>query len=361
MTVPGSAVVLVDVRLGAVLPAAALGVLRDASAVYAGSDLPAGVMAALDLPAAPAELPADRPVVVVAADLDEPAAAALHAAGATVLRTPAPAGAELLSAVDVMDRLRSPGGCPWDAEQTHESLRQYLVEEAFELLDAIDTGDRAALREELGDVLLQVLFHSRVAAEDPADPFTVDDVAAELVGKLVHRHPHVFAGGDPAVRDAVTQEHRWEELKQAEKQRQSSVDGVAMAQPAASLAGKLTSRATRAGLPRDLLPGNQSGLESGSRASLEPGSRADLGPGNEPGLELGNESDFGSGEESGIGDALFAAAAAAKLAGLDPEGELRAAGRRFAADLRAAERAARDAGVDPLAMDAAAWRKYWPR
>jgi XTP/dITP diphosphohydrolase len=218
-----------------------------------------------------------------------------------------------------MDRLRSPGGCPWDAEQTHESLRQYLVEETFELLEAIEDGDRPALREELGDVLLQVLFHSRVAAEDPADPFTVDDVAAELVGKLVGRHPHVFAGGDPAVRDAVTQEHRWEQLKQQEKQRQSSVDGVALGQPAVSLAAKLTQRVTRAGLPPELLPSN------GSDA-----------------------------------DALFALAASIKLTGVDPEGELRAAGRRFAGQVRAAETNARDAGVDPLGMSAAQWRRFWP-
>ena len=143
----------------------------------------------------------------------------------------------------------------------------------------------------------------------------MDEVAADLVGKLVGRHPHVFAGGDPSVRDAVTQQHRWEELKQAEKQRQSSVDGVALGQPAVSLAAKLTQRASRAGLPTDLFPDNE----------------------------------------------LFALAAAAVLAGDDPEGQLRAAARRFADDLRAAERAATDAGVDPRGLDAAAWRKFWPR
>src|SRR5919198_2822751 len=132
------------------------------------------------------------------------------AAGTELIGTPRPPGAGLLDAAAVMDRLRSPGGCPWDAEQTHESLRQYLVEECFELLEAIEEGDRAALREELGDVLLQVLFHARVAAEDAADPFDVDEVADALVDKLVGRHPHVFAGGDPAVRDARSQERRWE-------------------------------------------------------------------------------------------------------------------------------------------------------
>jgi XTP/dITP diphosphohydrolase len=310
-------VVLLDPRLGPVLPAAALAVLRSADDVYVGGDLPFS----LGLPPAPDSFPADRSVVVIAADLAEPAAAALFAGGAAVIGTPAPAGAELLAAVAVMDRLRSPGGCPWDAEQTHDSLRRYLVEETYELLEAIEDGDRAALREELGDVLLQVLFHARVAAEDPLVPFGVDDVAAELVGKLVGRHPHVFADGDASVRDAVTQQHRWEELKQAEKQRQSSVDGVALGQPAAGLAGKLTQRAIRAGLPADLLPDN----------------------------------------ESTLGTALFALAASAVLAGLEPETELRAAARRFAADLRAAERAATEAGLNPLSMDGDTWRKFWPR
>jgi XTP/dITP diphosphohydrolase len=307
-------VVLVDVRLGPVLPAAALSVLRAADHVYAGSDLPSSFVDAVGLTPAPAEFPAGS-VVVVAVSLDEPAAARLFTAGGSVIGTPAPDGTELLSAVAVMDRLRSPGGCPWDADQTHESLRRYLVEETYELLEAIEDGDRAALREELGDVLLQVLFHGRVAAEDALDPFGVDEVAADLVGKLVGRHPHVFAGGDPAVRDAVTQQHRWEELKQAEKQRQSSVDGVALGQPAVSLAAKLVQRATRAGVPPDLLPDN----------------------------------------------GLFALAADAVSAGDDPEGELRAVARRFAADLRAAEGAARDAGVDARSLDAAGWRKFWPR
>jgi NTP pyrophosphatase (non-canonical NTP hydrolase) len=310
----GSAVVLVDPRLGAVLPAEALPVVRAAADVYAGAGLPAE----LGAPPAPAVLPLDRPVVVIATALTDPAAAALHAAGAPVLSTRPPAGAELLAAVAVMDRLRSPGGCPWDAEQTHLTLRRYLEEEAYELLEAIEDGDRAAMREELGDVLLQVLFHARVAAEDPADPFTVDDVAAGLVDKLISRHPHVFAGGDPAVRDAVSQEHRWDQLKQIEKQRESSVDGVPFGMPAVSLAAKLAGRATKAGLPADLLPSK------------------------------GN-----SGAE------LFALAAATRES--YPEGELGAVCRRFARDVRAAEAGARAAGVDPLGMSADDWRRFWPR
>ena len=98
----------------------------------------------------------------------------------------------LRALVSVMDRLRSPGGCPWDAQQTHESLVPYALEEAHELAEAIETGDRAGLREELGDLLLQVVFHARIATEHPSDPFDVDDVAADLVAKLVRRHPHVF-------------------------------------------------------------------------------------------------------------------------------------------------------------------------
>ena len=114
-------------------------------------------------------------------------------------------GARLLDLVTVMDRLRSPGGCPWDAEQTHESLTPYLVEETYETLEAIETGDRAHLREELGDLLLQVVFHSRIAAEDSDDPWSVDDVAGDIVDKLVRRHPHVFA---PAARRRPSEPRR---------------------------------------------------------------------------------------------------------------------------------------------------------
>ena len=152
-----------------------------------------------------------------------------------------PPGMALLDAVAVMDRLRSPGGCPWDAEQTHESLLPYLIEECYELYQAIEDGDGAAMREELGDVLLQVLFHARVAAEGS---FDIDDVAADLVAKLVGRHPHVFAGTE-RIDTAERQEHRWEELKRSEKQRDSSVDGVPHGQPAVALAAKLVSRTAR--------------------------------------------------------------------------------------------------------------------
>jgi XTP/dITP diphosphohydrolase len=153
----------------------------------------------------------------------------------------------LLRAAEVMDRLRSPGGCPWDATQTHQSLAKYLLEETYETLEAIETGDMALLREELGDLLLQVLFHARLAEELPeGQRFSIDDVASDLVDKLVHRHPHVFADTEVTGADEVNE--NWERLKAAEKGRASVVDGVPMGQPALALAAKLVSRAERAGI-----------------------------------------------------------------------------------------------------------------
>ena len=156
-----------------------------------------------------------------------------------------------------MDRLRSPGGCPWDADQTHASLVRYLVEECFELVQAIEDGDPAAMREELGDVLLQVLFHARIAAErvGTAAGFTIDDVARDLVDKLVRRHPHVFADG-AALTDADQQQQRWDELKKAEKGRSEPLAGVAMAAPSMALAGKLGARARRFDVHADLPAGD---------------------------------------------------------------------------------------------------------
>ena len=124
-------------------------------------------------------------------------------------------GARLLDVVAVMDRLRSPGGCPWDAEQTHESLQKYLLEEAHEAAEAIESGDRDHLREELGDVLLQVAFQARVAQEHATEPFDIDDVAGTLVDKLVRRHPHVFSDGDASTPAEV--ERAWEQIKAQER------------------------------------------------------------------------------------------------------------------------------------------------
>ncbi|MGF7239505.1 MAG: MazG family protein, partial [Frankia sp.] len=167
-----------------------------------------------------------------------------------------PPGAALLTAVTVMDRLRSPGGCPWDAEQTHESLAPYLIEEAYEALASIEAGNLSELREEIGDVLLQVLFHARLADEESSDEgggWDVDDVASELVAKLVRRHPHVF--GDVDVLGAADVEANWDAIKRLEKGRTSATDGVPLGQPALSLVAKLQSRAAKAGVPVDLMLG----------------------------------------------------------------------------------------------------------
>ncbi|MDL5157465.1 MazG family protein [Actinomycetospora termitidis] len=293
----------VDPRLGAVLPASAVRTVAAAPVVLLDPSLPEPVAArfAADLGASP--LPDDG---------SGPAGAVVLVAA----RDPqAPAGAELLEAVAVMDRLRSPGGCPWDAEQTHESLLRYLVEETYELYDALAAGDVEASREELGDVLLQVLFHARVAAEhEDGAAYDVDDVAAELVAKLVGRHPHVFAGSEDVV-TASDQDRRWEELKATEKRRESVLDGVAQAQPAAALLAKYVSRTRRAGVPDDVL------------AALAV-------------------------TDSPVARAVVAAAGP----GGDPEGDLRAAAQEFADRVRAVEAAgAGDSGDPP--RDAEFWRR----
>lgn len=159
----------------------------------------------------------------------------------------------LARAVRVMDRLRSPGGCPWDAEQTHASLAKYLIEEAYEAVDAIDGSDREHLKEELGDVLLQVLFHSRIAQEQP-DGFDIDDVADTLCDKLERRHPHVFADVEVSGADEVNA--NWEQIKAAEKQRSGPYDGIVWSAPALSVAAAVVRRERRAGTPLQLAPGD---------------------------------------------------------------------------------------------------------
>lgn len=318
-------VVRLSHRLGAVLPASAARLLRDGALLHTDADVPAEL----------AQLCGAQPVgeavqgVLLTMDPGTGAAARWVRAGAMVLDTPEPAGAALLDAAAVMDRLRSPGGCPWDAEQTHRSLMPYLIEEAYELYQALADSDLDAVREELGDVLLQVLFHARVAQETP-DGFDIDAVAGDLVAKLVTRHPHVFAGSEE-VRTAAEQELRWDQLKRVEKRRESSIDGVALAQPAVALAAKLVSRAMKAGLPGDLLPGANS-LEAHSSGA----------------------------HEGGTGASLFALSAAAKLAGEDPEAALRGVALRFADDMRTAERSARAAGLDADRLTAQHWREHWP-
>jgi XTP/dITP diphosphohydrolase len=189
----------------------------------------------------------------------------------------------LLDVVAVMDRLRSPGGCPWDAKQTHQSLMPYLLEEAYEVYEALENEDLPHLREELGDLLLQIVFHARIATD-----FDIDDVAGDLVDKLVRRHPHVFAGAP-----ADDLEGSWEALKAAEKGRVSVTEGVPLGQPALTLAAKLQRRAAKLGVPPVTY--------------------------------------------DGIGGELWDLVARCQAEGLDPEVELRSVARRFRDRLAAAE------------------------
>jgi XTP/dITP diphosphohydrolase len=222
-------------------------------------------------------------------------------------------GERLLDVVAVMDRLRSPGGCPWDAQQTHQSLMPYLLEEAYEAYAALEDGDTGALREELGDVLLQVVFHARLAAErsEQDGGWTIDDVAQDLVDKLVRRHPHVFAGGST---DDL--EGTWDRLKAQEKGRTSVTEGVPLGQPALSLAATLQRRARRLGAP---VPAYD-----------------------------------------GLGGELWELVRRCADAGLDPEVELRTVARRYRDDLAAAERAVHEDGGDPAALDPQEWSARWP-
>ena len=226
-------------------------------------------------------------------------------------------GAHLIDLVATMHRLRA--GCPWDARQTHESLAPHLLEEPYEALEALEAGDEEAFCEELGDVLLQVVFHACIAAEhDGGTGFTIDDVADGIVAKLVRRHPHVFAG--LAVSGAEEVKRNWDAIKREEKQARaarrgadpgeqaapSALDGVPFGQPALSLAAQLQRRAARAGVPADLVhPDGGAGADAGEK----------------------------------IGAELFRLVARARELGRDPETDLRAAARRYRELVRDWERA----------------------
>ncbi|MGB6457769.1 MAG: MazG family protein [Streptosporangiaceae bacterium] len=234
-----------------------------------------------------------------------------------------PPGARLLDLVQVMDTLRQK--CPWDARQTHESLTPFLLEETYEAVDALTAGDQAAVREELGDVLLQVVFHARVAQERAdGTEYTIDDVADGIISKLTRRHPHVF--GDVSVSGPDDVKRNWDAIKAAERAAASSgepvsaLDGVPSHQPALSLAAQLLRRAERAGAPAEL-----------ADAPLPAETR--LG-------SVGGEAGTGTGESTavGLGQELFALVRRARTAGLDPELELRATALAYADRVRAWER-----------------------
>ncbi|MFD0354490.1 nucleoside triphosphate pyrophosphohydrolase [Streptomyces sp. NPDC127110] len=211
-------------------------------------------------------------------------------------------GARLLDLVQVMDRVRR--DCPWTSRQTHEGLVKYAIEEAYELVEAIEDGDRDALREELGDVLLQVVFHARIAEEagggedgdedeGGVEAFSIDDVAGDLVDKLIRRHPHVF--GDATADSPEDVSAHWQATKAVEKQRDSVTDGIPLGQPGLALAAKLAGRARTGGVAVELPRGE------------------------------------------GIGYELLELAARAEASGTDPETALRAAARVYRDAIRAAE------------------------
>uniref|UniRef100_UPI003D94CC52 MazG family protein n=1 Tax=Gordonia sp. B7-2 TaxID=3420932 RepID=UPI003D94CC52 len=188
--------------------------------------------------------PDDADAVLVSTDREHPLVRARIARGDDVIAAARISGAALLESVALMDTLRRNG--PWESHQTHASLRRYLLEEVYELLDAIDLDDPDELREELGDLLLQVLFHARIAADDPGAPFDIDDVARSFTQKVQGRTPGVLSG---AHSDLETQIREWEERKAAEKQRGSVLDGIATTQPALALTQKVLERLTAAKYP----------------------------------------------------------------------------------------------------------------
>jgi XTP/dITP diphosphohydrolase len=246
-------------------------------------------------------------------------------------------GARLLELVAIVDTLRR--SCPWDREQTHASLLRYLLEEAYEAAETIEDDDMPALREEIGDVLFQVLFHARIASERSAADggFTIDDVADTLAAKLIRRHPHVFAG--VTATSAAEVNANWEEIKKAERSQKAAetesgppsvLDGVVFGQPALSLAAQLQRRAQRAGFP-----------------ASQPSPDCDV-DGADGADGAGGAGDAGSATEAQeIGDELFRLAVRASSAGIDPEMQLRAAARRYAGFVRSWEQSDARRSSDP--------------
>ncbi|BCI54876.1 nucleoside triphosphate pyrophosphohydrolase [Mycolicibacterium litorale] len=261
-------VVLVDPRRPSLVPVEAITLL--AGDVQYTEEMPIKV---------PWSLPAARPAydgedapVLLSSDPDHPAVRARVAAGDRVISAPEPQpGERLVDAVVMMDKLRTSG--PWESEQTHDSLRRYLLEETYELFDAVRSGDADELREELGDVLLQVLFHARIAEDASQHAFTIDDVADSLVRKLGNRVPAVLAGESISLDDQLAQ---WEERKLLEKARASCMDDVPTAQPALALAQKVLARVATAGLPADLIPAELTAVTISADFDAENGLRTSV-------------------------------------------------------------------------------------
>ena len=222
---------------------------------------------------------------------------------------------------DIVNRLRSPGGCPWDREQTHESLRRNLLEECYEALEALDAGEPEALAEELGDVIVQIVFHCQIAEEDGT--FTQAGMFRHICEKLVRRHPHVF--GDVTVRDAREVEVNWEETKRQERGDDvSALDGVSKAMPALGYAQAVSNRAARAGFEWESL----SAVFAKVQEEL-----AELAAAEGPARQ-----------EQELGDVLLSIVNTARWLGLDAETALRQANARFYGRFTHVETAARAQG-----------------
>ncbi|WNG91938.1 nucleoside triphosphate pyrophosphohydrolase [Mycobacterium sp. ITM-2016-00318] len=245
-------VVLVDPRRPSLIPVEAIEFLT--GDVQYTEEMP--VKVPWSLPSARPAYEGDDAPVLLSSDPDHPAVKTRLAAGDRLISAPEPQpGERLVDAVAMMDKLRTAG--PWESEQTHDSLRRFLLEETYELFDAVRSGNADELREELGDVLLQVLFQARIAEDATHHSFTIDDVAESLLRKLANRVPAVLAGESISLEDQLAQ---WEERKAAEKSRNSSMDGVPTGQPALALAQKVIDRISQAGLPGDLIPASMTAV-----------------------------------------------------------------------------------------------------
>ena len=281
----------------------------------------------------------------------------------------------LRSLNEVVERLRAPGGCPWDREQTHRTLRPYLLEETYEVLDAIDGREGTTLREELGDLLLQVLMHSAIAQEDP-DGFDIGDVAEVTRAKMIHRHPHVF--GDAAVSGAEDVVVNWERLKGSEKrERLSLLDGVPHALPALAYAQGVQKRPARVGFDEtatvetaldDVRHALDAVASVAQQRVAEPAAQGKDWAVTEG--EIARTAVPTSGDhaapppaprvlEDSVGALLFEVVALARKLRVNPEDALRERAVQFADRFRALEGAARDDGVDLHDLDAGEWRRRW--
>ena len=275
---------------------------------------------------------------------------------------------------EVVERLRAPGGCPWDREQTHRSLRPYLLEETYELLEAIESRGPETLREELGDLLLQVLMHCAIAAEQPGG-FDIGDVAETTRAKMVHRHPHVF--GDTSVRDATEVVVNWERLKRAEKrERLSLLEGVPHALPALAYAQGVQKRPARVGFDEtptvaealawaresiDAVAGLAAAAPAGARRGGDwpvtdsaPATPTDPDAGHAPPPPPPARA-----LEAAVGELLFAIVALARQLRVNPEDALRGRATVFADRFRRLEMTARAGGVDLHDLSPAEWRRRW--